>query len=201
MICSSLKLAALVLASAPRWGEEPDEAVAVWTAPLAIAGNLALSATQQLTPVVYVPLGINFTRSKIEWCVDVAVIHLKAQTQFFEKPPGFSGLWASFGPVVHTGRSPFGGAFFTPKLSIGAFIRTNGELEGDVLIGGEAGYQFTVGSLYLAFVVGFSVGIGVGETDAYAGPWLAYTSVLGHNRDPQGVIGFNLDLLRVGYTF
>src|SRR4051812_33244301 len=201
MICSSLSVIALVLASPPRWGQEPDEAVAVWTAPLPIAGHVALSATQGMTPVLYVPLGINFTKANIEWAVDAAVLHVKDQTQFFEKPPGFSGLWASFGPVIHTGREPFGGAFFTPKVTFGAFIRTNGQIEGDLLIGGEAGYQWAVGHLYLAFVLGFSAGVGLGETDAYAGPWLAYTSVLGHNPDPQGVIGFNLDLLRLGYVF
>ena len=67
-------------------------------------------------------------------------------------------------------------------------------------LGGDFGYQLTVGRLYFAIFVGASLGLGWADADGFAGPWLSLNSP-DASGTPSPVVGINLQVLRIGYTF
>ena len=112
------------------------------------------------------------------------MLFINAEGPVSRRRPGYLGAWLGFGRVFHTGSNPLGGFFVTPKVTIGAFRVTDGDPPMlDLLLGADVGYQLTKGPLFVAFVLGASVGAGLGENDAAAGPWIEF---LGGARNKQG---------------
>ena len=202
-------LALLVLLAAAPEEVPPERDIAIFTAPVAVAAAAAVPfVVRTLTfgvtnPVIFVPLGATFTAADYDWCIDAALVH-----QSHNGPElGYTGFWFGLGPVIHPGTQPLQGLFFSPKLSVGAFRISNfdpmgpasGETMFNFTLGADFGYQFTYGRAYFAFVLGVSGGVGWGETDGFAGPWLS----LGRPNTSVGgspVAGVNLQLLRFGFT-
>jgi hypothetical protein len=190
----------LVLGPAPAFSGQSDErTIAIFTTPLAIVEPLIFSALAHGPSTAFVPLGVNFTAAGTEFSVDAAFVYSPAQPAFFQSP-GFRGVWLSAGPIFHVGPRPLRGFFLTPKLLVGAFGAGQGRQPIiDFLVGADFGYQLTYGRLYLAFVIGASVGAGIAENDGFAGPLLT----LGSDQTSQAVtpvVGINLQLIRIGIT-
>lgn len=193
---------------------EPSEAdreppVAVFTSPTAVAGALVVSlltggCCNNVAPMAFVPLGAAFTAGDIAWAADAALVYSSPRNSVH----GFFGLWFAFGPVVHSGQRALNGFFLNPKLTVGAFqVSSPARMDGDgqwminATVGADAGYQWTLGRFYLAFVLGASVGVGWKEDDNLAGPWLNVSQPFPRFDVYSPVLGLNVQLLRVGYTF
>ena len=196
MTCSSLRplVLLLVAAKALAQDEAPSPPVAIYTSPLAVGEALGLSVLGGSPAMVFIPVGVVFTAGEVEWSVDAAFV--------YESPGvlslGYSGLWLSAGPMVHSGRHPLGGLFFVPKVVLGTFQYSLGETMVDVMAGAEIGAHFTVDRFYFAFAIGASVGVGIGDNDNFAGPWTSRSVPF---TGAQPVVGFNADVFRIGYTF
>ena len=67
------------------------------------------------------------------------------------------------------------------------------------MAGVDAGWQRTFGRLYFAFVLGVSAGWSFADSDWVQGP--GFTGPVGFGVDvARPVLGFNLNLLRMGLT-
>lgn len=187
----------LLLAAIP--GQPEENEIAIFTAPIPIAGAVGLSLLENRNPMLYVPVGINFTAGDVEWSADAAFVLLAPRGT--PRLGGFTGFWFAFGPVIHAGARPLRGLFFTPKITIGGFRVNTGETTVDFLVGADFGYQVTVGRVYAALVIGASFGAGWNENDDVAGPWLNVAVPLKTGQGPVLVYGVNLDVLRLGFTF
>ena len=194
-----------LLAAAPVEAENPPPDIALFTAPFAVGAELALSTLVANTePMIFIPLGANFTAADLEWTADIALVHLGSRAL---RPgrggpePSVLGLWLAMGPVIHSGTRPLHGLFFTPKLIFAAFRIGADALMLDVLLGADVGYQFTAGPFYVAFIFGVSFGVADGENDGWAGPWLGVNSLKPNKDGLNAVVGLNLQLFRLGFAF
>lgn len=184
---------------------------AVSIAPLALAESVALAAYTNSSPMVCVPVGLNFVAGNLDWYVDAAFVYQSERDRraIGVATPGVAGYWFSVGPVFHTGPLPLGGLYLSPRVSIGRFWWSTGETIDDVLLGLELGYQVVFERIYFSVSVGLSGGLGIGENDGFAGPFLAINPGGNLQNNPlrssnpvaTPILGLNLHFLRLGYAF
>jgi len=200
-------LALTVLAGGVFPEDDGDRHVAVFTAPLVVPGALIMSGLfpngpfGDVAPMAVVPLGVVFPVDGTEWVVDLAVMGSQPSGVVL----GHFGYWLAAGPVVHSGREPLSGFFFNPKVSVGVFqsttIRDVHEWAVNVTAGADLGYQLVWRRIYLAFVLGASIGVGLNETDSLAGPLINTHPTQSSNHDLQLVGGVNVQFFRIGDAF
>ncbi len=177
---------------------------------MTVFSGAAFAPATHSKPILFVPIGINLTAGDLDWAFDFLLMQRDGDGDRFANGPvgggpsismlGFAGAWMSGGPVFHTGASPLGGFFVSPKVTCGAFFIGRSQMMFDVLVGADVGYQLTVGRFFVAFVVGASVGVGVGDNDVWAGPLnLIPVSFVPSAFSPA--VGLNLQLVRTGFTF
>lgn len=199
----------MAVLAAGDFAEDPE--VAIFSAPLAIAGAAAypfvlpsMPGGMFATALVFLPVGATFTAADFEWCADAALVYQQPSGTLL----GYNGFWFGFGPMIHSGTRALRGFFFSPKLTVGAFRLESANKRGashdqlmwSFAIGGDFGFQLVAGRLYVAFVLGVSVGAGWNEPDNFAGP-LTTLSRPGNSLSAEPVVGLNLQLLRIGYAF
>ncbi len=174
--------------------------LAVFTAPVAPAVGAAWGLALKGPPIVFIPVGLAFTAGDVEWIADAAFMHKDALPTATPGVTvgGYSGTWLSLGAVFHSGARALNGFFLSPKLTLGVF-RARDDVFGTVQVGLDTGYQVTFGPVYLAFVFGVSIGIGVNDTDGMAGP--LFIDSVGAARKSGVATGANLQLFRIGYVF
>jgi hypothetical protein len=193
---------------------EPRKATAVFTTPLAPAEHAYVLAVTNAAPMVFIPIGVSFSAGSLAWSVDAAFVFQgeRDRRAIGIPTPGLTGFWFGVGPMFHLGLgpTPLGGLFVSPRVIVGGFWLTTGETMFDYLLGMDVGYQLTLGRLYLAFVAGLSGGVGLEEDDGFAGPFLVINPGGSFNANPlatnsgrgvRPVLGLNLQLLRIGFTF
>ena len=110
----------------------------------------------------------------------------------------FFGGFASIGPTFHTGDSPLGGFFVTPKLAFDALHESTRNRSGAAFMAGvDAGWQKSFGRFYLAFVLGVTAGWSFADADWFQGP--GFNGPPGFGPDPaRPVVGLNMNLVRLG---
>ncbi|HEY8211418.1 MAG TPA: hypothetical protein VIG99_28235 [Myxococcaceae bacterium] len=124
------------------------------------------------------------------------------------------GAFASAGFHFDTGgKGPLQGFFLEPKLQLSGFTRTynsgSSVFDGLTLgaeLGLDLGYQWRVGSFYLALVVGASGGVATHYPSGLYGLLVEWngSSVPGSQQAPQTpayIFGVNANVLRLGLTF
>lgn len=129
--------------------------------------------------------------------------------------PDYWRVLAAAGPVFSLSGRPLSGPFVQPKLIThfsyepdyiaGDFVSVGG-LSAELRLGVDLGWQFTVGNLYLAPVLGVSAGYGfnmprVGEN--LEPSRVLHPQLVGYSakRGTAPVLGVNLNLLRIGAVF
>lgn len=193
-----------VLAADPEVGA--DDGFALFTAPVAPVLGAGWAAFPDQSPVVFVPLGAAFSALGAEWSVDAAVVFQQRNLHPAVLIPSLSagargcyGTWWSAGPVIHSGVAPMNGFFLSPRFVLGVFF-VEDQMMVSAMAGLDAGWQVTVGSLYVALVFGASIGVGSNDSDEWAGPLVDTNKPL-----PRGTFGFvgglNLQVLRIGWVF
>jgi hypothetical protein len=123
------------------------------------------------------------------------------------------GVFASAGFHVDTeGKGPLRGFFLHPKLQLSGFTRTHisyPAYDGLTLgaeLGLDLGYQWRLGSFYLAIIGGVSGGIATHYPSNLYGllvEWNGSASTAAQlvPRTPAYIFGLNLNGLRLGFTF
>ena len=112
-------------------------------------------------------------------------------------------MWVSAGAAMHTGNRTLSGFFAELRLQLGVVYEEHfdGRYQSayDVQLGFNVGYQLVVAKrLYLAFMVGATFGGGVGQTNAFSGPFDPSLFVAPRTSFVGGV---NANLVRVGFAF
>ena len=123
------------------------------------------------------------------------------------------GVFASAGFHFDTeGKGPLRGFFLEPRLQLSGFSRTlnglpafNGLTLGAEL-GLDLGYQWRLGSFYLALVIGASGGVATHYPSGLYGllvEWNGSNSTAAQlaPQTPAYIIGINANILRLGFTF
>lgn len=190
----------LLAAEAP----PPPPDFAVFTAPAAPLMGAVVGVVTAGPAMVFVPIGVAFTANDVDWIADAAFVHRAPDPRRgtpAQSPValGHSGTWLSLGPVFHSGTKGLNGLFLSPKLTVGVF-RTGETLFGNVSVGGDVGYQVTVGPVYLALVIGISIGLGINDNDGFAGPFADFFTPP-PARGATLAFGINLQLFRLGWVF
>jgi hypothetical protein len=229
-------LTTLLLAAAPQVPgtatpaptEAPAARRSVWIQPI---GTAFVGLAMRENSAFYLPLGANLplgdnpSRSLgVELTVTTGSM---ASTYEYRgggsrSAPNYWRVLAAAGPVYSLSGRPLSGPFVQPKLltnfsyepeyGYGDYDHAGGaSLE--LHLGLDVGWQFTVGSVYIAPVLGLSVGYGFnmpggGRRTLSGGPAFVPSRVLhpefvGYEpmRGPAPVLGINLNLLRLGTTF
>jgi hypothetical protein len=203
-------LCALALLADPAASAEPPTQASVW---LNSGGVLLTAAGGGRT--IDLPLGLtlplkdgptlDFELTYFQWScttnIDCSVT--------FER-----GAFASFGFHFDTeGKGPLRGFFLEPKLQLSGFTRTFSTnlsaFDGPTLgaeLGLDLGYQWRVGSFYLALVVGASGGVATHYPSGLYGllvEWNGSSSSAAQlvPKTPAYIIGINANVLRLGLTF
>jgi hypothetical protein len=167
--------------------------VALWAQPLGFtAAPLGVSLAGAGTYVA-VPLGATLLFEPTEINVEATFYTFKDGQR-----ASFEGGYLAVGPIFHTGDRPLNGFFIEPKLILDLYhddIR--GQLGLDLLPGIDFGWQHTFGRFYLALALGISGGWALSDGDGIEGPGLNASLPT----KSRAVVGFNLNLLRVGFSF
>lgn len=188
----------VLLAQAPS-ADEPRSS-AIFTTPLAPVGDALLGVLNGHPPLVMVPLGVTFRAGEFQWSIDVAAVHGRTTVSGFGGATlSYLGMYLAFGPLFHTGDKPLNGWFIHPKLTLGVFELSQDRWMIDYVLGLDGGYQFTVGRLYCAFILGVGIGAGLNENDLLAGPWLDLNAFIKPGLNV--VLGLNVHLFRLGFAF
>ena len=186
-----------------------ERSTAIFIAPLTILSGAAWAPASNSKPIVFVLVGASFFAADVEWSIDLALMQRDPDNAPGPVGPlgsasigmrGFVGGWLGVGPVFHTDRRALHGFFVSPKVTVGVFAIGGAGTITDTLVGADVGYQFTVGRVYLAFMIGASVGVGVGDNDIWAGPLTAVPFSF-DPAEPRLAFGLNLQLVRAGFTF
>jgi hypothetical protein len=211
-------LLALLLATSPDAPEAETMAppTAVWVQPAGFAMGLTLG------DVLYVPLGANVPLSDATSLgIEVTFVTGEMRDRYDEREDTrgirFYRLVAAAGPVFSLGGSALSGFFVQPKLlTVTSYepdyaydmSRHQGGASMELQLGLDVGWQFTAGNWYFAPVLGASAGYCFNCTQdrndrsyqishVTPPPFYGY----GMRTGPQPVLGFNLNLLRMGATF
>jgi hypothetical protein len=210
-------LVALLLATSPDAPEAETvaPASAVWTQPTGFAMGLALG------DILYVPLGANLSLSDatslgIEATFVTGFMRDRYDEREVEGGIRFYRLVAAVGPVFSLSGRALSGFFVQPKLLTVAsyepdygydMTRHQGGASVELQLGLDVGWQFTAGSWYFAPVLGASAGYCFNCTEDGPGAYqISHVTPpafygYGMRTGPRPVLGFNLNLLRMGTTF
>lgn len=194
----TVSLLLCVLAQAPVLDQTVEAAdsgpkLALWAQPLGFtAAPLGVSLAGAGTYVA-VPLGATLLFEPTE-------INIEATFYSFRdgQRAAWKGGYLAVGPVFHTGDRPLNGFFVEPKLILDVYHdEVLGQLGVDLLPGIDVGWQHTFGRVYLALAVGISGGWALADGDGIEGPGLNASLPT----KSRAVVGFNLNLLRLGFSF
>lgn len=182
----------------------PPQDFAVFTAPATPLMGGVVGVVTNGPAMVFVPVGIAFTANDVEWAADAAFVHRAPDPRPgtpAQSPValGHSGTWLSLGPLFHSGTKALNGLFLSPKLVVGVF-KAGENVFGSICVGADVGYQATVGPVYLALVIGVSIGLGINDNDGFAGPFADFFTPL-PGRGAMLAFGLNLQLFRLGWVF
>jgi hypothetical protein len=111
------------------------------------------------------------------------------------------GAWAVVGVAIHTGDRALSGFFIEPRLHLGLMYDEDGivSVAHDIQVGLNVGYQVVLAErIYLAFIIGGTIGGGTNQTNPLSGPFLFDVGV---RQRSQVVVGANLHLFRIGLAF
>lgn len=210
----------------------PSEATAprrsFWVQPL---GTAFMGLVLREDSALYLPLGANLplgegssTSLGVELTVMTGAMRAAYEHQVSSNGvvPRYWRVLAAAGPVFSLSGRPLSGPFVQPKLFTNLSYepeyesdesRHTGGVSVELHLGLDLGWQFTLGSLYIAPVLGASVGYGFnlpgGGTSTLSGsPSFEPSRVLAPRlvgfetkRGAAPVVGVNLNLLRVGAVF
>ncbi len=193
---------ALCLSSTAATATETARDRAIWNEPLPLA----------LTPLGYsgLALGANIPfNPDNDLVVEVMPFMIRENCDSY---CGGKGVFAAVGMsyrLFQLGGGPRDGFFVQPKLVVHAqrddyvFGALEHEDRFSVAIGADIGYRMTFGNVFVAPVLGASVGYASSINDYY--PRFFPLAVFGPNGSPwdEPVLGFDLNvhLLRVGFAF
>ncbi|WP_146209581.1 hypothetical protein [Vitiosangium sp. GDMCC 1.1324] len=229
-------LTALVLAVSPDVPVTPNPGPSqaavprrsFWVQPI---GTAVMGLALREDSALYLPLGANLplgedssTSLGIELTVMTGAMRAAYEHQVSSNGvvPRYWRVLAAAGPVFSLSGRPLSGPFVQPKLFTNVSYepeydsdeaRHTGGTSVELHLGLDLGWQFTVGPVYIAPVLGASVGYGFnlpgGGTSTLSGrPSFEPSRVLAPRfvgfetkRGSSPVVGANLNLLRVGAVF
>lgn len=173
---------------------------AVWIEP---PGTVLLG----LTGIFYLPVGVNVPiTQRLELVAEVTPLGYRA-FGCTNNCQEYLGGYLALGALVHDGDLRLNGLFYQPKVVLAYFDETSVSQDlptfkyppqVEYTVGLDVGFQFTIGRWYSALVVGLRAGY---ATDLPLG--FASEPLWGYHQGPRAdgfFWGFNLNLLRLGYT-
>ncbi|OJT26174.1 hypothetical protein BO221_10170 [Archangium sp. Cb G35] len=211
-------------------GEASVPRRSVWIQPI---GTAFVGLAMGENSAFYLPLGANLplgedSNTSLGVELTVTTGSMRATSEYggggSRAVPNYWRVLAAAGPVLPLARSsrPLSGPFLQPKLITNVSYEPAYGYDDDDHAGGaslelqlglDVGWQFTVGNVYLAPVLGVSMGYGFnmpggGRSTLSGGPAFAPSRVfhpefVGYEprRGPAPVLGINLNLLRLGSAF
>jgi hypothetical protein len=213
-------LLALLLATSPDATEalEAEAAgppTALWVQPAGLAMGHFLG------DMLYVPLGANLPLSDATSLgIEVTLVTGDMRDRYDEREDTrgtrFYRLVAAAGPLFSPSGRGLSGFFVQPKLITMAsyepdyaydMTRHQGGTSAELQLGLDVGWQFSAGNWYFAPVLGASAGYCFNCTEEREGAYqishVTPPSFYGYSmtRGTRPVLGFNLNLLRVGAAF